>query len=603
MKPLNLQSRSQAAAVLAQQLGRAVALHKAGQVAEAIKLYEWLLQQAPAHPDVNHFLGMAYYSQDDVPRAIKYLTKAISLDNRKPLYHINLGRVYLNDDNYSDALNCFSTAHALNAREPENLHLLGRTLRLSGDVNTSLIYLQQATALAPDNFQINYDLAQSLSAAKQHFNAMELFTKLLAIQPNNTDILREKAFSLREINQADEALAALQQALTVVDDDPKIWCELGEMLEEAGQFAEAETAFKKALAIRGGYPLAVAQLLSLKKGLEYPDIVADGLDHLAKDHLKTPVRVKLLYALGKHYDAAKDYDRAFQYYSDANDTVAVGNRYKVAKTEQKFDNLIKAFDSNTFTTRINIGNSSTRPIFIVGMPRSGTTLTEQILSSHREIEGAGELGYFTYMDHQLKNQHRDNDETYNYLAALSEEKLAFWANDYLIFVDKICPGGNYITDKMPLNFLHIGLIALTFPNARIIHCQRSPLDNCLSIFTENFHQEQNYSTKLSSLGHFYCQYHRLMRHWKQIAPVAIHDVQYEVLVNDFDNQARGLIDFCGLEWDDNCARFYQTERSVVTPSKWQVRQPIYRTSMEKWKNYANHLSPLRAALEPVLTSN
>jgi len=231
------------------------------------------------------------------------------------------------------------------------------------------------------------------------------------------------------------------------------------------------------------------------------------------------------------------------------------------------------------------------------MPRSGTTLTEQILASHHAVSGAGELGFFNFMDKKLAQGCEEKAQRYEYLESLQREDLLSWSEEYLAFLDKMSEPSMFTIDKMPLNFLHLGLIACTFPNAHIIHCQRDPLDNCLSIFQENFHESQNYSTDLAHLAHYYNQYSRLMKHWHTVLPIRIFDIQYETLVNDFEPRAKSLLEFCGLDWDDNCTKFYATQRAVSTPSMWQVRQPIYNSSIGKWRNYAEYLEPLRIALK------
>lgn len=592
----------QHAAAMAQELRRAMELHRQGRLDEAIAIYHGLLERYPKHPDVNHFLGMAEYQRGKPELAVALIRHAIALQPGNALYYGNLGRIHLNREEYAEAAAALRRALALTPDEPELLHLLGRTLRLDGKAEAALHHLQRASELQPDAMRVLQDLAQALGAARQNTAAAEVYRRLLALAPHDPDALRGLAHCLRVLNRSGEAITCLEQALALQPSDPKIWCEHGEALEEAGQFDAAAGSFRKALELKPGYPVAVACLLALDRGGDDPGLAEAGARHLREDAVSKPVRVQLQFALGRHFDRGGDYDAAFEHYRSANDIVAVGRRYRAGDTERRTAALMSAFTPDLFRSLRALGNDSARPLFIVGMPRSGTTLTEQVLSSHRDIAGAGELGYFMQMSHALQKAAGDATGTFAFVRDLRAQDMQGWTQGYLDLLHGISAGAARVTDKMPLNFLNLGLMALAFPNARVIHCRRDPMDNCLSCYVENMHQDQRYSTGLKSLGQFYLQYHRLMAHWRAALPLPILDVVYEDLVGDFDAQARRLIDFCGLPWDENCSRYYATERAVTTPSKWQVRQPIYRTSVARWRRYEKHLAPLRAALAPLLDS-
>jgi tetratricopeptide (TPR) repeat protein len=423
---------------------------------------------------------------------------------------------------------------------------------------------------------------------------------LLARAPGNVDALRNLAFSLRALNRSHEAVTALDAALDGAPDEPRIWCERGEALEEAGAFDDALCSYRKALGIKHDFPTAVSRLLAAKTGRSEPVLVSAAHRHLAEERVSVPVKVQLHFALGRHYDCIDDCDTAMMHYTKANDIVAVGRRYRPAAAEKQTNALIDNFSASRFEQLAKIGHDSRKPIFIVGMPRSGTTLTEQVLSCHRSIAGAGELGYFMQMAFELAHEPGQEVAAFSYLDSLDSATIGPLAEKYLQQLDAVSSTMKHVTDKMPLNFLNLGLIAITFPQARIIHCWRNPLDNCFSCFIENMHQDQRYSTRLQSLGHYYLQYHDLMKHWRTTLPNRILDLCYEDLVTDFENQARRLVSFCDLEWEESCLHYYKADRAVTTPSKWQVRQPIYKTSVERWKRYQTHLGPLLEALKPLL---
>jgi tetratricopeptide (TPR) repeat protein len=440
------------------------------------------------------------------------------------------------------------------------------------------------------------DLAYAYGCALRHPEAVATFERLLELDPRHVEALGGIAFSLRAMNRAQAAADYLKRAIALAPDEPRWLCDLGAVEEELGNFVTAEQFFRRALALKPNFPIAIAHLLGLRKGIDDATLVQKGEQHMSGVGLQKPVRVQLAFALGKHFDSVRDYDRAFTHYSTANELVAAGRPYLPELTQRQIDSLIQTFDRELFARLRSIGHSSERPLFIVGMPRSGTTLTEQILASHREIAGAGELGYFNFSAQQFQRQHGAADDA-SYVHHLDATALERCAKDYLEQLTQVSGSARRVVDKMPMNFLQIGLIALTFPNARIIHCRRNPLDTCLSCYFENFHEDQRYSTDLVSVGHFYREYERLMRHWQAVAPLPILDVCYEDVVGDIDAHAHRLIDFCGLDWDPNCLEFHRTARSVNTPSRWQVRQPIYKTSVERWRNYEKHLAPLIEALD------
>jgi tetratricopeptide (TPR) repeat protein len=583
-----------------QRLEQALRLHKGGQLDEAVAEYRWILDRFPDHADVNHYLGMAEQQRGDSHRALALIRKAIELEPRNALFHANLGRVLLALEEAGDAAIAFERARKLAPDDAQLVHLHGRALRLAGEAEAALPILQQACELTGQAPRAVVDLACALAACHQHSRAVERFREVLDRDAGHVEALRGLSGSLRALNRSAEAICCLETALGRAPQDPGLWCEHGTALEEAGQFDAAVESFRKALGLRPGFPLAVARLLARKAGLEDTRLVGEAERHLREERVTRPVRVELHFALGRHYDAAADYDAAFGHYEAANDIVSLGRRYRRGGTERRIDNLIRVFDRALFETPAAGSSDSDRPLFIVGMPRSGTTLTEQVLSSHGEIEGAGELGYFMHMAYALAEEADAADGSFDWVAKLTAPVLKRWSDGYLARLDEVSATARRVTDKMPLNFLNLGLIALAFPRARVIHCLRDPLDNCLSCFVENMHQDQRYSTRLASLGHFYVQYRRVMAHWHDVLPLPILDVRYEDLVDDFEAQARRMIDFCGLEWDERCLQYYRTERAVTTPSKWQVRQPIYRSSVSRWRRYERHLGTLREALQPVL---
>jgi hypothetical protein len=263
--------------------------------------------------------------------------------------------------------------------------------------------------------------------------------------------------------------------------------------------------------------------------------------------------------------------------------------------EESFTNIINTFKENSQKNTISQNEYNT-PVFIVGMPRSGTTLIEQILSSHSEVCGAGELAYLGEIAEQAIPDKKDirYPECINHLSA---EKLTQLSENYLAKLTTHGDGSKHISDKMPHNFMYVGLIQKLFPNCKIIHCLRNPLDVCLSIYFHNFNQNHPYTDQLSNLGHYYNQYRRLMKFWKSQYDDLIIEVSYEELLTDAESNVIKILKHVGLEWQDSCLKYYENKRTVSTPSYSQVNQPLYTASMERWRNYAAHIDELKAAID------
>jgi len=302
-------------------------------------------------------------------------------------------------------------------------------------------------------------------------------------------------------------------------------------------------------------------------------------------------RLSLHFALGKCYDDTKDYDQAFPHYLAGCRIKRARLGYDPAAAARQFVELQKIFSKDFIDRLRGSGDPSAMPIFVLGMPRSGTTLTEQILASHPDVFGAGELPDLLRIAH--RKTHPDTTSFPDNLRYLDSATLNAWGAEYVAAVQARAPQAKHITDKMPANFFAVPLIHLMLPNAKIIHVNRNPVDTCVSCFTRLFHRKQEHTYDLAELGRYYADYARLMNHWRTVLPAgAFYDVQYEDIVADQESEARKLLEYCGLEWNDACLDFHQTQRQIRTASVVQVRQPIYTTSVERWRKYEKFLGPL-----------
>jgi tetratricopeptide (TPR) repeat protein len=366
------------------------------------------------------------------------------------------------------------------------------------------------------------------------------------------------------------------------------------MLEQAsGDRHAAIEGFRR---LRKYYPREIVPLVQIL----YTEKVTAGLPELqeAEKRLSEAAvrdRPALLYAIAKAYDDLGRFDDAMACLLEAKKTAPP---FDLEAHRRDYDALKAVFTREFIERRRNWGDPSEVPIFIVGMPRSGTSLVEQIIASHPKAFGAGELDDMGFIAAKMgmKGVQTDVAVDPQRIESLSQPEMVKAATRYLNRLSRRSPGAIRITDKMPHNFERLGLIALMFPRARVIHCRRDPVDTCLSIFMQDFQQAHGYASDLKALGLYYAEYARLMDHWRQVLQLPLVDVAYERLIFDAPAKIREIIDFAGLKWDDACLNFQRTRRAVATSSHWQVRQPIYATSIKRWHNYRQFLTPLIDAL-------
>jgi len=319
------------------------------------------------------------------------------------------------------------------------------------------------------------------------------------------------------------------------------------------------------------------------------------------EHLTEEARVKLCFALGKAYDDRSEYSRAFHYYRRGNLMRRMRERHDALMYQAMNDRLVDVFDAERFGQKTSGSDTDPVPIFIVGLPRSGSTLIEQILASHSHVEGTRELPDLQRLIGTINSRSPDGLEYPEALLHANDEELIRLGRQYLESTQRYRSGKPFFTDKMPNNFNHVGLIKLILPKARVIDARRHPLDSCLGSFKQLFIQGQPFSYDLDDLGEYYLQYRRLMDHWHERLPGCVHEVQYEKLVETPENVIRDLLSYCGLPWESGCLKFHETDRAIDSASSQQVRQPIYSSSVNSWRHYEYHLTELIEVLQPELT--
>lgn len=476
---------------------------------------------------------------------------------------------------------------------PLALYILG-TIYLGYDDERALRYFARAVGEEPKNPYYHLSLGEAYVKVSEYAPAIKHMQYALELQPGLIEALCALGRTYTAFDKPDMALPLYEKALKINRDHPKVRAGLASALSGLGRMDEAAAYLKQAIARRIGVPAAYNDLVQTRNFTEEPEELQSILRELGNPKLGSEGAQQLHHAAGKVLNDLKRYDEAFDHFNRAKQ--ASGQRFDIDLYRRWIDSMIETFTPDFLAARAGFGNPSEAPVFVVGMPRSGTTLTEQICASHPDVHGAGELSKLRRVANAIGLRTSSAGDLSQPITSITEVLSRTLAEEHLSYLRERAPAALRVVDKTPHNFELIGLIGLLFPNARIIHCRRDAIDNCVSCFVLNFSEAHSYNTDLKTLGLYYREYDRLMRHWNEVFPGLIFENRYETLVDDQEAQSRRLIDYLGLPWDDACLRFFDRDGSVNTPSRWQVRQPIYRSSVKRWKNYENEIQPLIQSL-------
>ena len=473
---------------------------------------------------------------------------------------------------------------------------LGRTLEAEH-------LLARCLELAPGFHFARQNYAHVLNLNNRAERVLAQAEILLGVDPDNLSYLNLKAVALSKVGDYDTAIALYERVLAAHPGYSKIWHSFGHSLKTAGQTERAVAAYRQCIALEPRFGEAYWSLANLKTFRFSDDDIEAMRRHLALDDLAEEDRFHFDFALGKALEDRKQYEPAFGHYRDGNARRRTMVRYSAERNAEKIRQSKALFDRDFFESRAGFGDPSAEPIFIVGMPRAGSTLLEQILSSHSQVEGTMELPDIMGFTKELFRERADKRGRTYYpgVADIDAVRAAGFGRRYLesTRIHRRAPKPHFI-DKMPNNFAHIALIQLILPNARIIDARRHPMACCFSNFKQHFARGQAFSYSLEEMGAYYRDYVELMAHYDAVLPGRIHRVHYENMVADTENQVRQVLDYCGLPFEDGCLRFFENERPVRTASSEQVRQPIYRDGVDHWQHFEPWLGPLKQALGPVL---
>ena len=570
-----------------------IALYDSKAFAKAKACHERALALAPNMLQSLNNLGSIARAEKDKNGAIEWYQKvlAIAPDYLESLS--NLGAVLVELDRADEALPILQKALSLNENYPEALCNLGLARLKRDESEIACRLLERCLQLRPEYPEALTGLARILNELDRLPEAEQLLLTALKNAPDKVDARCQLAAIYTELGKAQQAEVLYQEALEIEPDSADAFTGLGNLSLEAGNIELAEEYLNNAIELQPDNLDARFHLTQIKK-VEAGSTNLIALENalIGNQRLTNERRISLHYALGKAYDDLREYDKAFENFSIGAKLKRAKLHYSAAEEGAYIDQIITTFTPEYFKAHQGGGSTSSLPIFVLGMPRSGTTLTEQILASHPEVFGAGEL---SDLIESVDDQDRSNPLNLypNSLNDLGLEKLTQWGKNYIARLNAYAPDALHITDKMPSNYMLLGLIPLILPNAKIIHVKRNPIDTCLSCFTRLFNRHQSATYDLSELAEHYKNYERLMNHWRSVLPKdSFLEVQYEDIVANIETEARRLIEYCELEWNDSCLEFYKNKRQVRTASVAQVRKPIYKQSVERWRNYEKHLSPL-----------
>jgi tetratricopeptide (TPR) repeat protein len=492
--------------------------------------------------------------------------------------------------------------------EPRNvnaLRLLGTCAAHAGRQREAERLLRRAVAQAPDYTEAQLDLGRLLKEQQRLEEAITQFEKAIELEPGNFQGHFLLASVLAPAARSYDAIEAYRKVLELRPKHPGAWLGLGHMLKTVGRQDEAIEAYRECIRLKPGNGEIYWSLANLKTyrltDADIEEIETQLQREPDADDPDTQSRVNFLFALAKAREDRGDFERAWRCYEEGNSTQRMEENYDPVRTEVLNDAIIQVFDRELLESRAGQGHSSGEPIFIVGLPRSGSTLLEQILASHSQVEGTAELPYVGIVSNSVGRNRADGVNYPHAVRSLDAEQLRQLGQDYLDLARiHRSEGRPRFIDKMPNNFPAVGFLQLVLPNAKIIDARRYPLDSCLSCYRQLFARGQSFTYDLTDIGEYYLQYQRMMDYWHEVLPGRVLTVQYEDMVTDFDSQVRRLLDYCELPFEDNCVRFWETERPVRTASSEQVRQPIYTQSIHRWRRYEQHLGELIEVLEPVL---
>ena len=566
-----------------------IELYSNGQIQEALETIEALSKDFPNNPLLLNISGVCYAGLSLMDDAVKSYEKAVAI---KPDYadaHFNLGNILRDLGELDGAIKSFVKTIEIMPEYDEAQYNLGVTLQELGQLDEAIEQYEKALSINPENADLILNLGFIYQSLGQIDEAIEQYDNALTIDPDNAKVLNNLAVIFRDLDQVDEAIKYFKKALAIKPDYADVYYNLGFIYQDLGQVDLAIKQYEHAVAIND-YAEAYHSLSYLKKYTFNDPQISRMESLLSSDNLSQSERIQLCLALARVNEGLGKQDEFFKYLDEGNSLRKKELNYSIDQSSEVHSTIKRLFNSlpPSIIESKSFNPSELCPIFIVGMPRSGTSLVEQIISSHQEVYGAGELDTITKLASPIIKNFLAGDINH-----LTEQALLFIREEYLDMLSQFNTSENIITDKLPLNFQYIGFIFSAFPDAKIVHLKRDARATCWSNYKYYFKNKENgYSYNFDDLARFYGLYIDLMDFWHELYPNQIYDMCYEDLTINQEEETRKLLEYCELDWDENCLNFHTNKRAVKTISTLQVRQKMYQGSSEAWKKHEAYLKPL-----------
>lgn len=559
----------------------------------AIRSFNKAIKINPKHAPALSHLALAHLQTNEISKALQYANKSVAIDSSKPQFRNIQALCHrsLNQDNKATDI-----LKSIIIDQPyfyDAVHNLYETYIKSDDFKNAELTLLNARKLFKDNINLYLTLGKLYESKNHITEAAQTYVEGIQNCGGNPELLVSLGRANISLKEFDKGFDLIKRALDIDKQYQPALTELCNFHILKKDYEKAYSVVKNFidanhnLPLMPGLSIAYANACRLNKNYE------ESINSLNKT-IETPgvfddIRSTALFSLADTYDKIKKYDSAFDTYNKANKVFS--RKSDIDYYRQTLTEIKNTINRDFLDDIAHSDIKSAKPVFIVGMPRSGTSLVEQIISSHSDSYGAGEITELWSIGNDISGSMNLLNYTKG-MSSLDKNRVNEYANRYLAYIENLGPDAARITDKLPHNFMHIGLIEMLFPNASIIHCQRHPFDTCLSIYFKKFNDNHVYARNLSELAQFYIEYTALMNHWQETSNINIFNLKYEDLVLNQEKLTREIIDHIGLDWDDECLRYYESKRAVMTPSYAQANRPIYTDSLNRWKNYENHLQPL-----------
>lgn len=556
---------------------------------------DWLAQVVRRNPEdgEDHYnYGVALKSAGKLLEASEAFQRAVQKSPAKIEAYNNLGLVLGRLSRNDEAMEAYTAALEVDPVNQEILNNVGLLLLGSGSEKEAEKWFLSALETVPDNPFFCINLGNIYKQEEQFDRAIDYYQRALHVRPGDVIAQNNLGAALLADGQVDEAEAAYKKVLQIDANNAEAFGSLGNLYFEKGQTEPAIENLRRAIALSPSFAEFHYSLSRMKKFKRHdPDLVA--IEKLLEESVLSDEELSYLnFAAAKAYADLGDDDVFFSHLEKANFHHRKFEPYDAKADEERVDRIIAFFDPSRIKTDTGADPDSVQPVFILGMPRSGTSLVEQILASHPQVRGAGELPYLA-----LLTRERLHSPYPEGLRDFTDQDYRDFARAYLDLINKKSPDAPLVTDKMPANFRYIGLIRLAFPQARIIHCVRDPMDIGFSCYKQHFATGLSFAYDQKDIAHYYRLYEKLMAHWRTLFPNDIYDFVYEDHISNPPESTRRLLSYCGLEWDERCLDFHKTQRAVRTASAAQVRKPIYKDSVKSWLRFQDQLTPMKSALE------